>query len=250
MTSTRVLGSAAALVAAIGIGLTVANRPARAYQDSQATINKPSSDIADVYLFPSPTNSNNIVAVMDVFPQIPQGKGTSTFFDQSVLYQMKFDNQLGSAGHIPVENLVIQFSVGAASNGTQQIFIYGPSFPNQTGTTNTLVVQSGAGLINKSFSAAGGALTVFAGAREDPAFYDRNQLLRIIPNRNKGNSAQTCLPSGTNTCPQGFNNPGVDAQANTNVLSFIVEMPKTFLEGGGNAKKVAYWATTSSETGQ
>jgi uncharacterized protein DUF4331 len=250
MTSTRVLGSAVALVAAIGTCMALANRPVRAYQDSQATINKPSSDITDVYLFPSPTNSNNIVAVMDVFPLIPKGQGTSTFFDQSVLYQMKFDNQIGSAGHIPVENVVIQFSVGAGANGTQQIFVYGPASPNQTGTTNTLVNPSGSGLINKSFSADGGALTVFAGAREDPAFYDRNQLLRIIPDRNKGSTAQTCLPSGTNACPQGFNNPGADSQANANVLSFVVEMPKTLLEGSGNARKVAYWATTSSETGQ
>jgi hypothetical protein len=250
MTSKRVLGGAVALVAALSIGLALANRPVRAYQDSQATINKPSADITDVYLFPSPTNANNIVAVMDVYPQIPKGKGPNTFFDQSVLYQMKFDNHLGNAGHIPVENIVIQFSVGLAANGTQQIFVYGPGTPNSTGTTNTLLAQTGSGLINKSFSADGGALTIFAGAREDPAFYDRSQLLKIIPNRNGGSSAATCLPSGTNTCPQGFRNPGVDSQANTNVLSFVVEMPKTVLEGSGSNMKIAYWATTSSETGQ
>jgi hypothetical protein len=251
MTRVRVLGSAIAVVAAIALSVTLASRPARAYRDSTATINRPSADITDIYLFPSPTNSNNVVAVMDVLPLIPAGQGKSTFFDQGVLYQMKFDNRMGTSGHIPAENIVIQFSVGPASNGTQQIFVYGPGVPNAVGTVDTLITATGVGLINKSFSADGGQITVFAGAREDPAFYDRAQLMKILPNRNQGSNAPTCLPSGSNTCPRGFNNPGTDTQGNTNVLSFVVEMPKTILSGAvGTSTKVAYWATTSSENGQ
>jgi hypothetical protein len=251
MTRVRVLGGAVATVAALAIGMFLATLPARAYRDSPATINDPSSDITDVYLFPSPTNSNNVVAVMDVYPQIPAGKGTNTFFNQGVLYQMKFDNRIGTSGHIPVENIVIQFSVGQATNGTQQVFVYGPAAPNVTGTVSTLVVQTGSGLINKSFPAANNEITVFAGGREDPAFYNRAALMQIIPNRNQGSSAASCLPSGTNTCPNGFPNPGTDSQANTNVLSFVVEMPKSILMGtSGTSTKVAYWATTSSGSGQ
>jgi hypothetical protein len=248
MTRARLLAGAAALGAGVVVAVALAGRPVRAYQDTAATIANPSSDITDVYLFPSPTNPNNVVAVMDVYPLIPAGQASSTFFNRSVLYQMKFDTKLGSTGHIPVENLVIQFSVGAPSNGIQQVYVYGPAGPVQTGSVTKVIANTGSGIVGKAFTADNGLLTVFAGARENPAFYDRAQLLKIIPNRNQGSNAASCLPSGNNTCPQGFNNPGVDSQ-NNNVLSFVVEMPRTVLTSAAGNTKVAYWATTSSETG-
>jgi hypothetical protein len=245
----RLLGLASALSTAIVVGIVLANRPVHAYQDTPATIDNPSSDITDTYLFPSPTNSNNVVAIMDVYPLIGAGKGKSTFFKQQVLYTMKFDTKIGGSGHIPVENLVIQFSAGLPSGGTQQIFVYGPQSPIQAGTVTKVGTQTGTGRINQSFTANNGLLTVFAGARENPAFYNRAQLLQIIPNRNQGSNAPTCLPGGTNACPKGFPNPGTDSQGGTNVLSFVVEMPRTVLHSGFGNTKVAYWATTSSESG-
>jgi hypothetical protein len=247
MTRIRTWGAVAALVAACGGAIALTSHPVRAYQDSFPTINRPGADIADTYLFPSPTNSQNVVAIMTVHPLIPAGKGTSTYFDQTVLYQMKFDNQIGTQGHIPAENLVIQFSVGPVTNNSQQIFVYGPAAPNSVGTTNTLVAATGSGFINKSFTA--GSLTIRAGGFEDPAFYDRSQLFKIFPDRNRGSTAPTCLPGGTNTCPHGFNNPGSDSQANMNVLAIVVEMPRSTLIGSTGNPKVAYWATTGTGSG-
>ena len=246
MTPIRTFGFLGTLaIACIAIALT--SHPVRAYQDSFPTINRPGADIADTYMFPSPTNSENVVVVMTVHPLIPAGQGNSTYFDRAVLYQMKFDTNIGTQGHIPQENVVIQFTVGQVTNNTQQIFVYGPAKPAKVGTVNTLVGASGSGTINHSFSAGG--LTIRAGAFEDPAFYDRDQLLKIFPNRNKGSNAPTCLPGGTNTCPQGFPNPGTDSQGNTNVLAFVVEMPRNTLLGPNGNTRVAYWATTSTETG-
>jgi len=245
----RLLGLAAAVTTAIVVAATIGNRPVHAYQDTAATIANPSSDITDTYMFPSPTNQNNVVVVMDVYPLIGAGKGKSTFFSQQVLYTMKFDTKVGTTGHIPAENLVIQFSAGLASSGTQQIFVYGPEGPIQVGPTTRVGVQTGSGRINQSFTADDGRVTVFAGARENPAFYNRAQLLQIIPNRNQGSNKPTCLPGGTGTCPTGYPNPGTDSQDDTNVLSFVVEMPRTLLYSGSGNSKVAYWGTTSSESG-
>jgi hypothetical protein len=244
MTRIRTWGVVATLASVCAL-VALAGHPVHAYQDSMATINKPGADIADTYLFPSPSNSQNLVAIMTVHPLIPAGK--TTFFDQSVLYQMKFDNALGAASHVPKENLVIQFSMGPVVQNTQQIFVYGPSFPNQVGTKNTLVTATGTGVINKTFAA--GSISVRAGVFEDPSFYDRAQLLNIFPNRNRGSMAPSCLSGGTNACPQGFNNPGNDSQGNMNVLAIVVEMPRATLIGPNGNTKVAYWATTSSETG-
>ena len=71
-------------------------------------------------------------------------------------------------------------------------------------------------------------MKVFAGPRDDPFFFDLNQYKKII--------------AGTAT---GFNNPGSDAFAGTNVLSLIVEVPKTML----NAKngKLNVWLETKKK---
>jgi hypothetical protein len=255
----RSFGGVFALAALVAVVVLYGRTPARSFdiQDSPATVNLPGADILDTYMFPSPTNTNNIVVVMDVYPLIPAGKGLTTFFPQSTLYTMKFDNTYAAeaVNSRPVENLVIQFSVGMPTSGTQQIYVYGPAAAAKTGTTTTLINggnYSGTGFINRPFASLQG-LTVFAGARQDPFFFDLAQFYNMFPNRNMGSTATSCLPApaGNGSCPQGFNPPGtaVDAFANTNVLSFVVEMPKTTLEANNNGTIVAYWATTSTESG-
>lgn len=252
----RTLGAAAALLALV-VGLVLgSHRPVRGattLQSTPATIARPATDITDAYLFPSPNNPNNVVVVMNVHPLIPAGGAAKAFFDQGVLYQMKFDTKFANGsepvGTGPTPNLVIQFSVSAAGNGTQGIFVYGPAAPNETGTTNTLVAQTGFGFINKAFTTTSG-MTVFAGVRADPSFFDLNQFYQIFPNRKAGSSAASCLPTaGNGSCPQGFNNPGSDAFAATNVLSIVVELPKSMVLPAGTGPKVAYWATTSTTSG-
>jgi hypothetical protein len=249
------LGGALALAALVALTLVAVNHPASGSDDraSVATINRPGADIADTYLFPSPANPNNVVAVMTVHPGILAGQGATTFFDPTVLYQMKFDTNFGSeaVGTAPVESLVIQFSFEASQSGSQQVNVFGPSAPNGTGAANKSVALTGQGLVGRSFT-VGGA-TIFAGPREDPFFFDRAQFFNIFPDRNAGSTVQSCLPAGgTGTCPQGFNNPGTDSYASTNVLAIVVEIPKSTLVPTGSTTpgRIAFWATTSSVTGQ
>jgi hypothetical protein len=255
MKPARLYGGILAAFALIAVAVLAVHAPVRGADafDSATTIARLGADISDAYLFPSPANSGNVVAVMDVNPGIAAGQGLNTFFDHNVLYQMKFDNLISNEaqGTAPTENMVIQFSVGIAGSGTQQIFVYGPSAPNQIGAKDTLLVQTGSGFINKAFQTTTG-LTVFAGAREDPFFFDATQFNKMFPDRNGGSTVQSCLPAsfgGDASCPQGFNNPGTDVQTNTNVLSIVVEMPKTLLIPNG-VGKIAYWATTGTTSGQ
>ena len=162
----RTLG-AAAMTGALIVGLVLdVHRPVHGATDvksSQATINRPAADIADTYTSsPARNNPNNLVVAMNVYPNAPTG----TFFDQGVLYQMKFDTKYGSeaVGAGPVPNQVIQFSVTAPGNGTQGVYVYGPAAPNETTTANTTVAQTAFGQFGTSFSASNG-ITVFAGLR-------------------------------------------------------------------------------------
>jgi len=261
MKNARPVAGLLALGAFVAAAVLYAHVPARGFdlRGSPTLVKRPGADITDTYFFPSPTNPSNVVAVLDVYPLIPPGAGTTTFFDQSVLYTMKFDNHYASeaitVGSRPVEDVVLQFSFGAPTNGTQQVLVYGFGPPVTVGTSTKLLnsgAPNGVGFINKSFSVGNGTsvVNVFAGGRRDPDFFNASQFYNIFPDRNQGSTTPSCLPGGSGSCPQGFNSaPGTDLFANSNVLSIAAEFPRTLLAGTGNGV-VAYWATTSTTSGQ
>jgi hypothetical protein len=250
----RILISAAPILALSAAFTLYSNHSARSsdHQDSPATLNRPGADITDPYIFPSPVDPTKVVVVMNVHPLISSGQGLITFFDPGVLYQMKFDNVTeNGAGGAPKENLVIQFIFGAPGVN-QQVSVYGPASPATTGAANTVLpILGGAGTINAPFMA--GRLKVFAGAREDSFFFDLAQFLKILPDRNGGSTAPSCLPAklgGNGTCPQGFNPTGTatDTLRGFNVLSIVVEMPRALLRGSSGSK-IAFWTTTGTANG-
>lgn len=249
---TRLLGSLTVIAALAAAFLLYLSHPARSsdHQDSPVTLGRPGADITDPYIFPAPDNPNNVVMVMNVHPLIPSGQGPNTFFDPGVLYQMNFDG-IDENTHAPSQSIsqtfVIQFAAGAPGTN-QQIQVFGPAHPATTGNEATLLKPSGSGTINTPFTV--GDMKIFAGAREDPFFFDLSQFLKILPDRNGGSTAQSCLPKiGNNTCPQGFNATGSDTLYHFNVLSFVVEMPRADLIAGCGGSKLAYWVTTYTQTG-
>ena len=250
----RSIGVGAAIVAVIAAVSLYASNPLRAsdHQDSPATIARPGADITDPYLFPSPTTPGNVVVVMNVHPLIPSGQGLTTYFDPGVVYQMNFDTTSENSGGFPsasiTRNEVIQFTFGQPGPN-QTVTVYGPAAAPTTTSSTTLAAQSGTGTINTPFTVAG--MQVFAGAREDPFFFDLAQFLKILPDRNAGSTATSCLPTplgGNNTCPTGWNAVGSDTLKGYNVLSMVVELPRATLRGAGGPR-IAYWASTHTSTG-
>jgi hypothetical protein len=67
----------------------------------------------------------------------------------------------------------------------------------------------------------------FAGPRDDPFFFDLNQYKAIL--------------AGSAT---GFNSPGTDTFAGTNVLSTVIEVPKSML---GTSATINVWAETKQK---
>jgi hypothetical protein len=235
----------------LGLALYVENGGrASDHQDSPVTLGRPGADITDPYIFPAPDNPSNVVIVMNVHPFIPSGQGTSTFFDPGVVYQMNFDgvdeNARTPSSSI-TQSFVIQFAAGTPGS-SQPIVVYGPAKPVITGNQTGLVAMTGQGTINSAFTV--GHMKIFAGAREDPFFFDLTQFLKILPDRNAGSTAPSCLPKlGNDTCPQGFNNPGADYLKGFNVLSIVVEMSRADLIAGCGGPKIAFWVTTNTASG-
>ncbi len=194
------------------------------HRDSAALTASPAEDIADVYVFQSPENAGNTVFALTVSGLIPPSEAMDTHFDPEVLYQWKIDTD-GDA----VENLVIQAYV-TGDPGNQVMHFRGPAVPVQIGTFNrvldgpdiaSVAVSNGAAPI----IAENQGVKVYAGVRDDPFFFDLAQFNQIIAGQ-----------------ASGFNDPGTDSLAGTNVLAIVIELPTSRL--GGNSQ-LGVWGTTN-----
>jgi hypothetical protein len=219
------------------------------HADTPAIAAAPGTDLTDVYVFPSPTNNNNVVLAMCVHPLIPSGMGPSTFFDPTVLYQFKIDN----TGDF-IEDMVIQAKFVGTGTG-QQVQI-SSGVPAKLGTvTQQLTPDSVVGTYNTTFTTSKG-MTVFAGPREDPFFFDLAQFLTILPDRANplGATFTTTAGNSTSTTPADPDMPmagtfraagsAQDFLKGLNVLAIVVEVPKTQIIGASSGK-INVWCTTS-----
>lgn len=225
MTSRRTGRRALALVAMLGVAVFAAERwlPAADHRDSMTLTNDQAVDIADVYSFRSPANPSNIVLAMTVPGLVPPAEIRS--FDSNALYQLKIDTD-GDA----VEDRVIQaFATG--SGASQTIHFRGPAEPETTGAVNQLLPGSDAATVQVStgasaITATGGGLTVFAGLRDDPFFFDLARFNEI----RMGMATE-------------FRDPGIDTFAGSNALALVVEVPASMVTESGPTIRV--WGTSS-----
>jgi hypothetical protein len=127
-----------------------------------------------------------------------------------------------------VEDEVIQ----AIYSGTTMNF-YGPVKPSMTGIRSKLEGAITASVAVTAYGSApvtagnAAGIKVFAGSRDDPFFFDLDQYHAILAGK-----------------ASGFNNPGMDAFAGTNVMSVVVEVPKKLLNSTG---KINVWLTTKKK---
>jgi hypothetical protein len=181
------------------------------------------SDITDFYAFQSPSDANNIVFVANVQGLLSPAATSGASFDEEVMIEFNIDN---SSTKDNMEDLVIQATF---ENG--KVSVYGPVVPIQKGTASTLV--STASFVEAAITPYGNSpvigekngIKIFAGPRDDPFFFDLTAYQAVI-----GGTASS------------FNDPGTDTFAGTNVLSLVVEVPKSML---GSANQVNTWVTAN-----
>ncbi|GGF62936.1 DUF4331 family protein [Wenyingzhuangia marina] len=183
------------------------------------------SDITDFYAFQG-ENTDNLVFVANVQGLITPENSSSAKFDPNVMIEFNIDTNDDK-----IEDYVIQ----AIPSGTN-MSIYGPAVPNETGSMSTILDDMYMSSVkitpykNDAFTTTTNASAVtgvkaFAGLRDDPFFMDFAQYTAIVGG----------------TAPGGFNNPGADTFAGTNVLSVVVEVPKSMIGGTGT---INTWVTT------
>jgi len=267
----RVIGGLLAAVALAVVVIAYSVHPVRSsdHQDTYnlATRSNTSADITDVYVFPSPANPANVVFVMNVSPLIPAGMGTAKFFDPTLMWQFKISH--GTTG---IEDEVIQLGV-SGTNASQVVSVYGPGRPNEVGTSNTFLPVSGTVTYNTGATLANG-VQVFAGPRADPFYFDLFAFFKFLGDRNYSNHTSQSDPGTANTLTgtptfNGFaagtmsgtgtgayacstaapQNALADINGGFNVLSYVVEVPRTLLTTGYSSSVIHVWATVNSSTG-
>lgn len=186
------------------------------------TITGQSSDITDVYAFRG-QDPNNLVLVANTQGLLTPGSTGAAKFDPNTMIEFNIDNNNDN-----VEDLVIQAIV---KDGVMKF--YGPVAPSAIGTKSKLEGAQTAEVAVTAYGAIATVATqnnmkVFAGPRDDPFFFDLTRFKQVI----------------AGTAP-GFNNPGTDSFAGTNVLSIIVELPKTMLNA--TAGKINLWVETKKK---
>ncbi len=185
----------------------------------------PGNDITDVYAFQSPADNSKMVFVINTQGLLSPAASAAASFPSNVMYELNIDNTGDN-----VEDLVIQCLVQGG-----KMRVYGPVAVGTPGTTSTVktsatttevaVTAYGAASITTAINANG--TRIFAGPRDDPFFFDLARFKEII--------------AGTQT---SFRTVGVDSFAGTNVMSIVVEVPKSLL---GTAASINVWAETKSK---
>jgi len=216
MKKTKLIILAAALVLVLGGGILWASDHA----DAPAVKGK-SDDITDLYVFQG-ANASNLVFIGNVQGLMSPATTATASFDPNTIIEFKIDNTGDN-----VEDLVIQC---VYNNG--KMYIYGPVKPAQTGIGSTVVGTAAVvvpvtpyGAASPTIATSASGIMAFAGPRDDPFFFDLNQFHAIT--------------GGTAT---SFNNPGTDSFAGTNVMSVVVEVPKSLLNSTG---KLGVWLRTA-----
>ena len=172
-----------------------------------------SQDITDFYAFQSPSENDNLVFVANVQGLLSPSATGAASFDENVMIEINIDNNGDN-----VEDLVIPCTFRDG-----KMLVYGPVTPSSTGVTTVIAgdmeAKSTVDVTAYGSSAVigtEGGMKAFAGPRDDPFFMDFTQYGEIIA----GNATS-------------FNDPGSDTFAGSNVLSVVIEVPKSMLGGSG-----------------
>lgn len=209
------------------------------------------SDITDYYAFESPANSDNYVFVCNVAGLTAPSATGDLSFDSSIMYEFNIDNDGDN-----VEDLVIQ---AYFKNG--KVYTYGAVEPSMTGATSQIeksgtkvstdITQYG----DSPIVGSAGGIQIFAGPRDDPFYMDFFKFVNIVNGVGASLSDETNTgvydgdrdsdpdTEGVQPYPAAFDEPGTDAFAGTNVLSVVIEVPKSSL---GSSTTFTSWVESKS----
>jgi hypothetical protein len=229
----------------VALGIFAVTR-ASDHDDGENDLKARSLNLTDLYVFrekdqnPSITD-DNLVFVMNTNPRSIARQQYS--FSSNARYEFKItrvkDKDSMATGKI---DALVRFEFGKPDAKGQQAMTITGIRDGATRTVKTttagqpiLTTPLGAAPIVSQVpvDTAGGGITVFAGLREDPFFFDVEQFFRV-------RAGLAGLGEKV-----GFRSPGVDFTAGYNVNSIVVRMPMGWLASSSGASTFDVWETIS-----
>ena len=233
---------AAAFVAsgALLYGSQTAPVVASDHDDGETQIKSRNLNLTDLYVFREDWHSGvagdsaNLVMVMNTNPRsLPRQQ---YFFNTEATYSFHIGRQASADNAVTgVDNMRFDFRFGAPNANGQQAFSMDvvnldiTGLPTSQTTVDTGLTTPAAPLlgtpaaVNNTFNVNGNAITVFAGLREDPFFFDVEQFFKVrAALAGAGPAAAFSAPADSTDFAAGYN-----------VNTIVVRAPISFLQANG-----------------
>jgi Domain of unknown function (DUF4331) len=234
------------VVAATAFGWCITGITARATdaRDAPTVSLYPALDINDLFMFRDPPGCTggagcNLVMAMTTQPLANPKWGATYHFQPNAMYRFSFSTTPDAIAN-GVRTVSIDFQFSAFGNGSAcpapgpACQTYRALFPDGT-IIDGLTTQGTAPAVPMApVITSQGAISIFAGPREEPAFFDQVGFDRFLTDFN----GQT-MPA----IPHFNLFTGVDAFLGSNVNAIVVEFPISLLLPSGSST-LAAWAAT------
>ena len=234
--------SAFALLALAGLVITPRLLVASNHDDGELDMKGRALHTTDLFVFREQdqnpgAGAGDLVLIMNVNPRsLPRQEynfSTNAQYDFHVTRAMSND-----ATPTGKTDAMLRFEFGAPANdGSQPIKVTawrdGMTGASAMGAARTTPLAAAGAPIVSPVNISGGAISVFAGLREDPFFFDVEQFFRVRAG---------ALGMGPKV---GFREPGYDFTAGYNVLSIVARVPRAWLAGSSGATTFDVWTTVS-----
>ena len=191
------------------------------HADAPGVVGDPAADINDIYAFRSPENPDNLIVALTVNPLTAPGDTTATFAED-VAYEVHVDN---TGDFVADATVTVTFSEDMFRLVVEALGVEIEGPVTAPGSATPIITESG-------------GISVFAGPRDDPFFFDL-VAFQII-------AAEPFVPiNGL----RGADDTPADTLAGTNVSAIVMELPIVALPGAETSDTgvIRAWATTSRD---
>jgi len=210
------------------------------HDDGEADLKGRALNITDLYIFREKDQNpgaadGDLLMIMNVNPRsLPRQQ---YFFSPNAVYGVHVsrvsDNDAAPTG---AAQATLRFEFSAPARDLSQRIKVVAIRDGRTVVADEATIRTtplGAAPVINRVAVGGGTITLFAGLREDPFFFDVEQYFKVRAGAlGKGPAA-------------AFRNPGVDFTAGYNVLSIVVRVPRAWLQGQSAATTFDVWSTVT-----
>ncbi|WP_293231787.1 DUF4331 family protein [Microcoleus sp. PH2017_05_CCC_O_A] len=239
-----------AIEAALIVVLTPGIIAASDHDDGEVDIKGRAVNLTDLYVYREKDQNSGAADGDLVFTMNTNPRSVARYqyyFSTTALYQFHI-TQVGDVNSTPTgrADIILRFAFSPPNNqGMQAMAVTVVRGGSQTTTKTTVkggfiaTTPLNSNAVLNTVPVGGSNLTVFAGLREDPFFFDVEQYFRVRAG---------ALGTGPKV---GFKEPSkaLDFAKGYNVNTITVRVPKAFLQAGTGANTFDVWSTVSVRDG-